>query len=92
MGVKPGESKTVTVTYAEDNADTTLAGKTAEFKVDVNYISVTTIPEYTNELVNKATDGEYTTTEAYTQYLTEQATDEKNREADMLPDLQCLRN
>lgn len=82
VGVKPGESKTVTVTYAEDNADTTLAGKTAEFKVDVNYISVTTIPEYTNELVNKATDGEYTTTEAYTQYLTEQATDEKNREAD----------
>lgn len=82
VGVKPGESKTVTVTYAEDNADTTLAGKTAEFKVDVNYISVTTIPEYTDELVNKATDGEYTTTEAYTQYLTEQATDEKNREAD----------
>lgn len=82
VGVKPGESKTVTVTYAEDNADTTLAGKTAEFKVDVNYISITTIPEYTDELVNKATDGEYTTTEAYTQYLTEQATDEKNREAD----------
>lgn len=82
VGVKPGESKTVTVTYAEDNADTTLAGKTAEFKVDVNYVSVTTIPEYTDELVNKATDGEYTTTEAYTQYLTEQATDEKNREAD----------
>lgn len=82
VGVKPGESKTVTVTYAEDNADTTLAGRTAEFKVDVNYISVTTIPEYTDELVNKATDGEYTTTEAYTQYLTEQATDEKNREAD----------
>ena len=50
--------------------------------MDVNYISVTTIPEYTDELVNKATDGEYTTTEAYTQYLTEQATDEKNREAD----------
>lgn len=82
IGAKPGDTRTVSVSYPDDYEDTTLAGLTAEFEVTINYIEVTTVPEYTDELVNKATDGEYTTTDAYTEHLREDLQTEKDESAD----------
>lgn len=48
----------------------------------MNYITITTTPEYTDELVKTATDGEYTTTDAYTKHLTEELQKEADDTAD----------
>ena len=82
IGSKAGDVKEITVTYPDDYSDTTVAGLTATYKVTVNYISVTTVPEYTDALVKKATDGEYTTTDAYTKHLREDLQADKNKNAD----------
>lgn len=82
IGSKAGDVKEITVTYPDDYSDTTVAGLTATYKVTINYISVTTVPEYTDALVNKATDGEYTTTDAYTKHLREDLQADKNKNAD----------
>lgn len=82
IGLMPGETETVSVTYPDDYDDTTLAGLTAEYEVTVNYIKVTTVPDYTDDLVNEATEGEYTTTDAYTEYLTDNLQTEKDESAD----------
>lgn len=82
IGSKAGDVKEITVTYPDDYSDTTVAGLTATYKVTVNYISVTTVPEYTDVLVRKATDGEYTTTDAYTKHLREDLQADKNKDAD----------
>ena len=82
IGSKPGDVKTITVTYPDDYSDTTVAGLTAEYKVTINYISVTTVPEYTDALVKKATDGEYTTTDDYTAHLKEDLQKDKDDSAD----------
>ena len=78
IGLTPGTEKKITITYPDDYSDTTLAGIEAVFDITVNYITITTTPEYTDELVKTATDGEYTTTDAYTKHLTE----ELQKEAD----------
>ena len=70
------------MTYPDDYSDTTVAGLTAEYKVTINYISVTTVPEYTDALVKKATDGEYTTTDDYTAHLKEDVQKDKDDSAD----------
>lgn len=82
IGMKAGESKKISVTYPDDYDDVTMAGLTAEYDVKVNYIDVSTVPEYTDELVKTATNGEYTTTDAYTTHLTEELQNDKNHEAD----------
>ncbi len=82
VGLTPGTETTVTVTYADDYEDTTVAGMEAEFDITINYISVTTVPEYTDDLVNTATDGEYITTDAYTEYITEYLQEEADESAD----------
>lgn len=82
IGVKPGTTKTVKISYPDDYSDTEVAGLDAEFEVTINYISVTKVPEYTDELVNKATEGEFTTTDAYTEHLTEELQNQKNESAD----------
>ena len=82
IGSKPGDKKTVTVSYPDDYSDTTVAGLTAEFEVTINYIAVTNVPEYTDALVKKASDGEYTNTTDYTAHLKEDLQDEKNKSAD----------
>ncbi len=82
VGAKPGDVREVIVTYPADYSDVALAGLTASFDVTVNYISVTTVPEYSNDLVVTATEGEYTTTEAYTAHLTEELQNSKNESAD----------
>lgn len=82
IGSKAGEVKEITVTYPDDYSDTTVAGLTATYKVTVNYISVTTVPEYTDALVKKASGGEYTTTDAYTEQLREDLQTDKDKSAD----------
>ncbi|MGN0395077.1 MAG: FKBP-type peptidyl-prolyl cis-trans isomerase [Coprococcus sp.] len=82
IGVTPGTSKTIKVSYPADYSDTEVAGMDAEFDVTVNYISVTNVPEYTDELVKNATGGEYTTTSDYTEYLTNNLQEEANDSAD----------
>ena len=82
IGSKPGDKKTVTVSYPDDYSDTTVAGLTAEFEVTINYISVTIVPEYTDDLVKKASDGEYTNTTDYTAHLKEDLQAEKDKSAD----------
>ena len=82
IGSKAGEVKEITVTYPDDYSDTTVAGLTASYKVTVNYISVTTVPEYTDALVKKASGGEYTTTDAYTEHLREDLQTDKDKSAD----------
>lgn len=82
IGSKAGDVKEITVTYPDDYSDTTVAGLTATYKVNVNYISVTTVPEYTDALVKKASGGEYTTTDAYTEHLREDLQTDKDKSAD----------
>lgn len=82
IGSKAGEVKEITVTYPDDYSDTTVAGLTATYKVTVNYISVTTVLEYTDALVKKASGGEYTTTDAYTEHLREDLQTDKDKSAD----------
>lgn len=82
IGSKAGDVKEITVTYPDDYSDTTVAGLTATYKVTVNYISVTTVPEYTDALVKKASGGEYTTTDAYTVHLREDLQTDKDKSAD----------
>lgn len=82
IGSKAGEVKEITVTYPDDYSDTTVAGLTATYKVTVNYISVTTVPEYTDALVKKASGGEYTTMDAYTEHLREDLQTDKDKSAD----------
>ncbi len=82
IGRKAGDVKEITVTYPDDYSDTTVAGLTATYKVTVNYISVTTVPEYTDALVKKASGGEYTTTDAYTEHLREDLQTDKDKSAD----------
>jgi len=82
IGSKAGEVKEITGRYPDDYSDTTVAGLTATYKVTVNYISVTTVPEYTDALVKKASGGEYTTTDAYTEHLREDLQTDKDKSAD----------
>ena len=82
IGSKAGDVKEITVTYPDDYSETTVAGLTATYKVTVNYISVTTVPEYTDALVKKASGGEYTTTDAYTEHLREDLQTDKDKSAD----------
>ena len=77
------DSKTdYTLTMGNNTLGDGSAGLTAEYKVTINYISVTTVPEYTDALVKKATDGEYTTTDDYTAHLKEDVQKDKDDSAD----------
>jgi len=51
IGAKAGETVTVKVTFPEDYGSKDLAGKAAEFKVDVKEIQTFKTPELTDELV-----------------------------------------
>ena len=74
IGLKPGVQKTFTITYPDDYSDTTVAGMEAKFDVTINYIKITTTPEYTDDLVKSATD--------YTKYLTDELQKDTDKSAD----------
>ena len=72
IGLKPGVQKTFTITYPDDYSDTTVAGMEAKFDVTINYIKITTTPEYTDDLVKSD----------YTKYLTDELQKDADKSAD----------
>ena len=82
VGMNVGDTIDINVTFPDSYYEE-LAGKEAVFTVTANYIKKT--PETTDELVSKATDGEYETIEDYLAYekqkLTDQAEESKKSEA-----------
>jgi len=53
IGLKAGESKTFKMTYAKDFTDANLAGKDAEYTIDVREVKEKVLPAFTEELVKE---------------------------------------
>jgi len=53
IGLKAGESKTFKMSYAKDFTDANLAGKDAEYTVDVREVKEKILPAFTDELVKE---------------------------------------
>ena len=53
IGVKAGESKSFKMTYAKDFTDANLAGKDAEYTIDVREVKEKVLPPFTEELVKE---------------------------------------
>ncbi|MBU6153288.1 MAG: trigger factor [Bdellovibrionales bacterium] len=53
VGVKPGANKTFKMTYPADYRDQNLAGKEAEYTVDVREVKEKKLPEWTEELAKE---------------------------------------
>lgn len=65
VGVMPGETVELNLTFPETYSSTELAGQEVVFTVTVNYI----VPEMTDEIVAGITDGEFSTVEDMRQYV-----------------------
>lgn len=73
VGVMPGDTIMIPLTFPEDYWDAEMAGQEAEFAVTINYIEeVTSVPDFTDELVIEWTGGELTTTKQYEDWLRNQ--------------------
>jgi len=68
IGVKKGETKTLHLTFPEDYA-AELAGRAVDFDVTVHKISTTTESEFTDEIANEYSGGQYATAAEYTDYI-----------------------
>ena len=53
VGLKAGENKTFKMTYAKDFTDVNLAGKDAEYTIDVREVKEKILPDFTEELVKE---------------------------------------
>ena len=53
VGLKAGESKTFKMTYAKDFTDVNLAGKDAEYTIDLREVKEKILPEFTEELAKE---------------------------------------
>jgi trigger factor len=53
IGLKAGDSKTFKMTYAKEFTDANLAGKEAEYTVDVREVKEKILPSFTDELVKE---------------------------------------
>lgn len=70
VGVMPGETVVIPLTFPDDYWDAEKAGVDSEFEVTVNYIEqVGDMPEFTDELVVEWTGGDLTTTGEYEDWL-----------------------
>lgn len=56
IGVKPGETTNLNLTFPEDYQSEELAGQDVVFEVTVNYIAESVEPEYTDEFVQSVTE------------------------------------
>lgn len=65
VGVMPGETVELNLTFPETYSSTELAGQEVVFTVTVNYI----VPEMTDEIVAGITDSEFSTVEDMRQYV-----------------------
>lgn len=70
-GLEIGKTYDLDVTFPEDyKANPALAGKKTVFTVKVNYVNGDAIvPEWTDEYVKELTEGKYTTTKDYEEYI-----------------------
>lgn len=71
IGAKVGKETEVDVTFPDDYSNSDVAGKDAVFTVTVNAIlnDEKTTPEYNDAFVKDYTNGEYTTTKDYDEYI-----------------------
>jgi len=70
VGVTPGTTVDLNLTFPENYHSADLAGKAVVFKVKVNYIQGELItPELNAEFVKEYTEGEYTDVEAFKEYF-----------------------
>lgn len=86
IGVTPGTTVDLNLTFPTDYHATDLAGKAVVFSVTVHYIQGEKItPELTDEFITVFTDGEYTSVEVfsafYRTYLEERAVEEAHTAA-----------
>ncbi len=82
IGKLVGESTSISVTFPENYAvNSAMAGKEAVFAVTVKEVQIPQIPELTDELVSKHTDGVHKTIESYKEYLTEYLKQDKEAAA-----------
>jgi len=65
VGMAKEEEKTFTLTYPETYPDTELANEEAEFTVKINEIHEKQIPELTDELAQKLSNGRFQTVEEF---------------------------
>ena len=77
IGMTPGETKTVNVTFPESYRNETLRGKTAEFEVALLSIINIEYPEITDELVQTYTD--YNTVDELTAAVKESLSESLNK-------------
>ncbi len=69
IGKKIGDTFDISVTYPDDYVVETLAGKTADFTVTINYLG--TPDELDDENVKDLSDGKYTSADEYVKFITE---------------------
>ncbi len=69
IGAKVGKETEVNVTFPDDYSSSDLAGKDAVFTVTVKAILEKVVPEYDDAFVKDYTDGEYTSTKDYDEYI-----------------------
>lgn len=86
IGVTPGSTVDLTLTFPTDYHSADLAGKTVVFTVKVHYIQGEIItPELTDAFITKFTDGDYTSVEAfrtfYREYLDAEALEQAHTQA-----------
>ncbi|MCC8045787.1 MAG: trigger factor [Clostridiales bacterium] len=67
IGVEVGETVDLDLTFPEDYYYTDLAGQDVVFTVTVN--SLMSVPELSDDVVNTATEGEYTDVDSYLEYI-----------------------
>lgn len=79
VGMKPGQTKDINVTFPKDYNEKDLAGKPAVFTITLNYISETEIPELTDKLVSEKTD--YKTVAEYKEGTRNKLKEEKKKNA-----------
>lgn len=83
IGHKAGETVMVQATFPEDYGVEDLNGKVANFTVIINYIcGAEIIPEWSDELVAEISEGAYSTTKEYEEYLRDYYTDAKVQAAE----------
>lgn len=78
VGAALGETRVLELTFPDPyTPNTDLSGKEAIFEVTVNSISRYVVQDFTDEVINELTGGEYTTTEAFTEYAFKLLTEER---------------
>lgn len=61
VGLSAGEEKEFTLTMPEDYDEEELAGKTLRFNVKVGQVSARTVPEWSDELAKRISEGQFET-------------------------------